>query len=88
MRSGRNAGTVAAMVPPGLSTRTSSRMAPKSSSMCSSTSAAMMRSKVPSGNGSFVASPRVVPLRAAAGRSPASAMAVAMAATSFSSASS
>ncbi len=86
--SGRNDGTVTAMVPPGRRTRTSSRMAPKSSSMCSSTSAAMMRSNVPSGKGSLVASPRAQPLRAAAGRSPAWLMALTMAATSLSSASS
>ena len=56
-RSGSQAGTVTAMVPPGRSTLVSSRAAAPSSGMCSMTSDAMMRSKVPSANGSASASP-------------------------------
>ena len=88
MRSARNAGTVTAIVPPGRSTRTSSPMAAASSEMCSNTSAAMIRSKLASGNGSAVASPCAQALRAPSPRSPAASMALAMAATSLSSASS
>ena len=55
--SGPQRGTVTAMVPPGRSTRASSRMAATSSGMCSRTSEAMTRSKVASGNGRASASP-------------------------------
>ena len=49
--SGSHDGTVAARVPPGLSTRKISSRATWSSLTCSSTSLAMMRSKVFDGNG-------------------------------------
>ena len=88
IRSASHAGTLTAMVPPGRSTRASSRMAASSSGMCSRTSAAMIRSKDPSGNGSRVASPRAVALPPGAGMSPAWSIAAAIAATSLSSASS
>ena len=52
MTSGPQRGTVTAMAPPGRSTRASSRMAAASSGMCSSTSEAITRSKVPSAKGS------------------------------------
>ena len=55
--SGYHVGTVAANVPPGCSTRTSSRMALTSSWMCSSTSLVITRLNVPSLNGNRVASP-------------------------------
>ncbi len=55
--SGTQRGTVTAMVPPGRSTRASSLMAARSSGMCSRTSDAITRSKVPSGKGSASASP-------------------------------
>ena len=57
MASGTQRGTVTAMAPPGRRTRASSRMAAVSSGMCSSTSDAITRSKVPSGKGSDSASP-------------------------------
>ena len=75
--SGPQRGTVTAMVPPGRSTRASSRMAARSSGMCSSTSEAMTRSKVPSGKGRASASP----CTAVAGWSGASSPASTMAAT-------
>ncbi len=58
--SGSHDGTVAARVPPGLSTRKISSRATWSSLTCSSTSLAMMRSKVFDGNGRWRASPLVV----------------------------
>src|SRR3954463_9384999 len=59
--SGYQRGTETAMVPPGRSTRTSSAMAARSAGMCSSTSAAITRSKVSSENGSANALATVAP---------------------------
>ena len=61
MRSGSQRGTVTAIVPPGRNTRTNSAMAAASVGMCSRTSAAITRSKAPSGNGTVRASPRTTP---------------------------
>ena len=65
IRSGSQAGTVTATVPPGRSTRAISAMARLSSGTCSRISATMTASKAPSGNGSLVAS--AVSATAAAG---------------------
>ncbi len=73
--SGSQAGTVMAMVPPGLSTRASSAAARSSSGMCSMTSAAMIRSKVASGNGSCWPSATAAAARPPAGASPTASMA-------------
>ena len=73
--SGSHAGTVMEMVPPGRSTRSSSSRAPTSSGMCSITSEAMTRSKVPSGNGRRVASPAAAVAMASGEASPWAAMA-------------
>ena len=73
--SGPQRGTVTAIVPPGRSTRDSSLMAATSSGMCSSTSEAITRSKVPSGNGSASASPCTAVPGGRPASSPASTMA-------------
>ena len=58
IRSGPYRGTVTATRPPGLSTRAISAIAVTSSGMCSSTSEAMTRSTLASGNGRCSRSPR------------------------------
>ena len=85
IRSGSQAGTVTAAMPPGLSTRATSFMACWSSRMCSNTSAAMTRSKDPSANGMARASPDTAALAAAGGACPSARMAPHMPATSRSS---
>src|SRR6478735_5337177 len=72
MTSGSQRGTVMAIVPPGRRTRTSSVIASTSAWMCSSTSAATMRSNSPSANGSWSASPCLMSAEAPAGTSPCS----------------
>jgi hypothetical protein len=67
---------VTAATPPGRSTRAISFMAVWSAGMCSSTSAAITRSKQPSGNGIAVASPAGAAADAPGGTSPASVIAV------------
>src|SRR3954454_15636178 len=75
MTSGSQRGTEMARVPPGRRTRTSSVIASTSAWMCSSTSAATMRSNSPSANGSWSASPCLMSAAAPAGTSPCSFMA-------------
>ena len=86
--SGSHDGTVAASVPPGLSTRKTSSRATWSSLTCSRTSLAMMRSKVFDGNGRRRASPLVVAAMepGSVPASPASRMALNSPPTSLSSA--
>ena len=81
MRSGSVAGTVMAIVPPGRSTRVNSARAATSSSMCSITSLAMTRSKAPSANGRWVASPLAVSSTTPGATSSASHMAATVART-------
>src|SRR3954447_16912935 len=72
MTSGSQRGTETARVPPGRRTRTSSLIASTSAWMCSSTSAATIRSNSPSANGSWSASPCLMSADAPAGTSPCS----------------
>ena len=73
--SGSHDGTVAANVPPGFNTRTSSLSAATSSWMCSSTSLVTTQSNDSLANGSRVASPRIAPPNRAESISPAMAIA-------------
>jgi hypothetical protein len=75
MTSGSQLGTVTAKMPPGFNTRYISAIAATSSWMCSSTSEVITTSKLSSGKGRQVASPRSAPPNRSAGISPASTIA-------------